>query len=53
MSFTRNLILVSEQRHMDPADFHAIAAYVRERAPDIEVFVVENGSLNSRSARHA
>jgi hypothetical protein len=53
MSFERNLILVSEQRHMDPADFSAIAALIRERAPDIEVFVVENGSPNIRAARQA
>ena len=53
MSFERNLILVSEQRHMDPADFARIAELVRDRAPDIEVFVTENGSPNIRTARAA
>jgi hypothetical protein len=53
MAFERNLLLVSEQRHMDPADFARIAEHVRARAPDIEVFVAENGSPNIRVARNA
>lgn len=53
MPYERNLILVSERRHMDPADFETIAALVRERCAEIEVFVVENGSLNMRIARQA
>lgn len=51
MSFERNLILVAERRHMNPADFETIAERIRTLDSGIEVFVVENGSLNMRVAR--
>jgi hypothetical protein len=53
MAFERNLILVAESRHMDRADFEAIAARIHATTDTIEVFVAENGSLNMRLARKA
>jgi hypothetical protein len=53
MAIERNLILVAERRHMDPADFERIADRIRASVNTIEVFVVENGSLNMRIARRA
>jgi hypothetical protein len=53
MGFEQNLILVAESRHMDPADFERIAERIRAMSDTIEVFIVENGSLNMRIARRA
>jgi hypothetical protein len=53
MAVERNLILVAESRHMDAGDFERIAQRIRASTDTIEVFVVENGSLNMRIARRA
>ena len=53
MAVERNLILVAESRHMDAGDFERIAERIRASTDAIEVFVVENGSLNMRIARRA
>jgi hypothetical protein len=53
MAVERNLILVAESRHMDAGDFERIAQQIRASTDTIEVFVVENGSLNMRIARRA
>jgi hypothetical protein len=42
----RNLILVYYKDCVDPADFQDIARIVREKASDIQVFVVEDASMS-------
>jgi len=49
----RHLILIHRRGLRDAADFEAIAEKVRERAPDIEVFVVDSFSAASVTRRRA
>jgi hypothetical protein len=49
----RHLILVHQPVMQDVGDFLAIADRVRAVAPDVEPFVVENGSLNAVTRRKA
>jgi hypothetical protein len=44
--FQRNLIIVHTPRRQALSDFVAIKAMLAERAPDIEVFIAENGARN-------
>jgi len=41
----RNLLLVYRKNCVDPADFEEIAEHIRARAPDIQVFIVEDASM--------
>ena len=49
----RHLVLVYDNRRMDPQDFVEIARRIRERAADIEVFIVDNLRRQRISARQA
>ncbi|MBZ0149654.1 MAG: hypothetical protein K8F62_19225 [Pseudorhodoplanes sp.] len=53
MAIEHNLILVAESRHMDRTDFERIAERIRATTDTIDVFIVENGSLNMLIARRA
>jgi hypothetical protein len=53
MTVERNLILVHTPGYQDVADFHDIARKVRERAPDIEVFIASNTIPSSVTRRQA
>jgi hypothetical protein len=52
-AFERNLILVRQRGWQSPEDWQAIAAFVRERDPRIEPFVVDSGLPNSYTRRAA
>jgi hypothetical protein len=49
----RNLVLVHSEGWQDVADFHAIKTHVEAAAPDIEVFIVSNGSRSSLTRKKA
>lgn len=53
MVIERKLILGAESRHMDSADFVRVAERIRASTDAIEVFLVENGSLDMRIASKA
>jgi hypothetical protein len=53
MTPERHLILVHTPGYQDVADFHDIARKVRERAPDIEVFIASNTIASSVTRRQA
>jgi hypothetical protein len=51
--FERNLIIVHTPTRQERSDFDAIAEMIADRAPDIEVFIVENGSRQSLTRKRA
>ena len=51
--YERNLVLVHTQRLQARSDFESIKALLAERAPDIEVFIVNNMIPNSVTRRQA
>jgi hypothetical protein len=51
--YERNLVIVHTPRRQQISDFHAIKALLAERAPDIEVFIVENNARHSVTRRQA
>ncbi|MEJ0097936.1 MAG: hypothetical protein WDM84_08465 [Bauldia sp.] len=51
--YDRNLVMVQTENLQSRAEFEAIAARVAARAPEIEVFVVNNSMRNSVSTRAA
>lgn len=53
MAYERNLVLVHTARFQARSDFEAIQRPLTDRAPDIEVFIVDNLALNSVTRRHA
>ena len=53
MAAERHLVLVHTPGYQDVADFHDIARKVRERAPDIEVFIASNTIASSVTRRQA
>ena len=53
MTAERNLILVHTPGDQDVKDFQEIARLIRERAPDIEVFIASNDIPSSVTRRHA
>lgn len=53
MAYERNLVLVHTPALQARSDFETIKAKLAERAPDIEVFIVDNKMPNSVSRRWA
>ena len=53
MSAERNLILVHQPGSQDVQDFSKISSYVREFAPDIEIFIANNEIRNSVTRKKA
>jgi hypothetical protein len=51
--FERNLIIVHTPKLQERSDFEAIAEMIADRAPDIEVFIVENGTRQSLTRKRA
>src|SRR5262245_14643616 len=49
----RHLLLIHQPGAQAKSDFEAIAALVRERAPDIEVFIASNETPSSVTRRQA
>jgi hypothetical protein len=50
---TRNLITVHYPRALDPRDFEAIKEKIEARAPDIQVFIVQDGHLSLATKKKA
>jgi hypothetical protein len=53
VSVERNLVMVRTEQLQSREEFEAIASLVEERAPDIEVFIVNNSARNSVLRRWA
>lgn len=53
MEPTRNLVLVHSEGWQSLADFEAIKGFVREMAPDIEVFIASNDAPSSYTRKKA
>ena len=53
MAIEYHLILINQRGCQAPSDFHQIAAYVSEMAPDIETFVVDNNNTQSVTRKRA
>ena len=51
--YERNLVIVHTPTLQARSDFETIKAKLAERAPDIEVFIVDNGSRNSVARKQA
>jgi hypothetical protein len=48
-----NLVMVTSDTVFDPSDFHVIAKYVEEIAPEVEVFVVDSQSRSPVTRKKA
>jgi hypothetical protein len=53
MAAERNLVLVHTERLQARSDFETIQRLIHDRAPDIEVFIVNNNARNSVTRRDA
>ena len=51
--YERNLVIVHTPAFQARSDFETIKAKLAERAPDIEVFIADNGSRNSVTRKQA